>query len=215
MCARMLIRQDERIVTDWYQKPTASGRLLNYFSGHKLQQKRNVAFNLFLRILSLSDEQFHPANIDKAFKILENNNYPRKVIVSQMNRAKQRIATGVRTTAPPIATDDTLTAVRRSMTYVHGLSEPIAHILQQKAPNLKLSFKPHQQLQSSVFTRLKQRTLPTDKTNCVYEIPCGGSNADGSACELSYVGQTKNQLFKRVREHKYSCNKVDRERERR
>lgn len=92
----LVIRQDERIVTDWYQKPTASGRLLNYFSGHKLQQKRNVAFNLFLRVLTLSDEQFHQQNIDKVFKILKVNNYPRKVIVSQLNRAKQRIETGVR-----------------------------------------------------------------------------------------------------------------------
>ena len=37
-----LISSDNHIITNWFQKPTASGRFINYFSNHPLQQKKTL-----------------------------------------------------------------------------------------------------------------------------------------------------------------------------
>ena len=37
-----LIRTYSKILTNWYQKPTSSGRVFNYFSNHPIQQKKNI-----------------------------------------------------------------------------------------------------------------------------------------------------------------------------
>ena len=50
---------------------------------------------------------------------------------------------------------------------------------------------------SSVYSKLKFRTDKLKLSDVVYKIPC--------SCGLSYVGQTKQWLEKRVYQHKYDC----------
>ena len=38
-----LTRKNNQIITDWYQKPTFSGRLLNYESNHPMHKKVVIA----------------------------------------------------------------------------------------------------------------------------------------------------------------------------
>lgn len=207
----LLRKSDGHISCDWFQKNTASGKILNFLSHHTTQQKLNVAFNLFHRILSLSDEEFHRVNIDKAFSILAANNYPHKLIVGQFHRAKRRLAQNVsasRGTANSDDTTNTITITRRPITYVQGLSEPLAKIISKNVDNLKISYRPHQQLRQTVFSKLKHPFTDTDKINCVYQIPCGGIDSSGNKCGLNYVGQTKNQLHKRITQHKASLKKA-------
>ena len=58
-----LIRTDKQILTNWIQKPTASGRILNFNSNHHIQLKKNIIFNLIDRSILLSDKKFHKNNI--------------------------------------------------------------------------------------------------------------------------------------------------------
>ena len=67
-------------MTDWYIKPTSSGRLINYHSNHPLQQKINIVYNLVDRAVLLSDKKFHRKNLKIVTTLLENNNYPRRFI---------------------------------------------------------------------------------------------------------------------------------------
>lgn len=60
----LLVRQGNSILTDWYTKPTFSGRLLNFYSKHPISQKIVMVYNLTDRAIKLSDKQFHNKNKD-------------------------------------------------------------------------------------------------------------------------------------------------------
>ena len=75
-----LIRYNNTIITDWFNKPTSSGRLINFRSNHPKQQKINIVYNLVDRAISLSNKQFHKKNLNIVIQILQDNNYPRKFI---------------------------------------------------------------------------------------------------------------------------------------
>ena len=75
-----LISSDNHIITNWFQKPTASGRFINYFSNHPPQQKKNIVYNLIDRAILLSYESFHRANLKKVEQLLINNEYPYLII---------------------------------------------------------------------------------------------------------------------------------------
>ncbi|CAD6241747.1 GSCOCG00012628001-RA-CDS [Cotesia congregata] len=46
--------EDGNLLTNWYQKPTSSGRLLNFYSHHPTAQKQSVALGLLYRAIKLS-----------------------------------------------------------------------------------------------------------------------------------------------------------------
>ena len=70
------------IKTNWYHKPTWSGRFLNFNSNHPYKCKINVINNLVDRCISLSHKDFHKANFKKIKSILHKNNYPPNMINS-------------------------------------------------------------------------------------------------------------------------------------
>ena len=70
-----LIHTNSRILTNWYQKPTSSGRILNFNSNHHINLKKNMIYNLVDRSILLSDKKFHNDNINSITEILKNNKY--------------------------------------------------------------------------------------------------------------------------------------------
>ena len=75
----LLIRNDERIDTDWYTKSTFSGRFLSFESPHSLLQKIAMVYNLVDRGIHLASKKFHDNNIKKVKTLLKNNSYPEKL----------------------------------------------------------------------------------------------------------------------------------------
>ena len=71
-----LINKNNRISTNWYQKPTFSSGVINFLSKHPIQQKRNIIYNLTDRAIVLSDKQFHLENLKKIKNMLILNEYP-------------------------------------------------------------------------------------------------------------------------------------------
>ena len=49
-----IIRQDNTIITDWYKKPTSSGRIINYFSTQPKNQKINTLYNIINKVIDIS-----------------------------------------------------------------------------------------------------------------------------------------------------------------
>lgn len=86
----LLLNKQENgtIKIDWYQKPTASNRILNFLSQHPLQQKESVAYGFFHRILTLVDDEFADKCTTKIINILKENGYPWKIINKQLQRFK-------------------------------------------------------------------------------------------------------------------------------
>jgi len=64
------------LLTNWYRKPTYSGRCINFFSSHPEQYKFNTINNLVDQAILLSDKRFHESNLMIVKNILLNNCYP-------------------------------------------------------------------------------------------------------------------------------------------
>ncbi|CAD6237768.1 GSCOCG00008333001-RA-CDS, partial [Cotesia congregata] len=71
---------DGELRTKWFQKPTSSGRLLNFNSHHPLAHKTSVALGSIHRAVALSHSMYHQENLKKVRVILKRNNYPTKFI---------------------------------------------------------------------------------------------------------------------------------------
>lgn len=96
----MVIERDPSvgsISTSWYQKPTSSGRMLNFLSAHNLNQKVATATEFVNRVFSLSSSVTND-NIAIIKKQLRNNNYPAQLINVLIRKRLQR------TNSPPLYT---------------------------------------------------------------------------------------------------------------
>ena len=78
----LIIRVGTNIRTNWQQKHTYSGRIINFYSHHPLTYKNNAINNLVDRGITLSHKTFHSENIKKIKSILSINNYPTNFIHS-------------------------------------------------------------------------------------------------------------------------------------
>ena len=52
------IDEQQNIITDWYSKPTASGRCLNFHSQHPMTQKLAIIKNMVWRSENLSHDKY-------------------------------------------------------------------------------------------------------------------------------------------------------------
>lgn len=83
---KIIRSNNHKIKTDFYQKPTSKGRILNWKSNHPYFQKENTAMGLISRALKLSSECFWKTNIDIVKRLLTKNNYPNNLIESLVKK---------------------------------------------------------------------------------------------------------------------------------
>ena len=82
--------ENDVAVTDWYQKPTASGRYINFDSHHPISMKKALIYNLTDKVLLLSHEKFHNKNFEIIRTALLNNNYPLDFINKHIKKRSQK-----------------------------------------------------------------------------------------------------------------------------
>jgi hypothetical protein len=80
-----IIKNNNRLIFDWYHKPTYSGRYLNFLSAHPLSQKRGTIMGMVDRAFLLSDAKFHQKNIELMVNTLLANDYPAEFIFETIN----------------------------------------------------------------------------------------------------------------------------------
>lgn len=130
----LLIRnEDGTISTNWYTKPTSSGRMLNYRSQHPTSQKIAMITNLMFRAIHLSDERFHRENELKITELLTRNNYPTTLVKRVLNQYKRKVLTN-----DAGSRDDERTRYYR-FPYIQGLSENMSRALQQTNSSARLA----------------------------------------------------------------------------
>ena len=189
----LVIRDDGMLITDWYRKPTFSGRYINYFSNHPHKYKINTIVNLVDHAILLSDDRFHHKNINFVKDILANNCFPTKLVNKYLHnrllQLKNRIDTNNTNDSCPDSTFDTRHYI--VIPYIKGLSEGIRRTL--KNVGLDVLYTIPKKL-NSIIKRGKDRLALNKETNIVYRIDCEN-------CDASYVGQTKRHLETRVGEH--------------
>ncbi|XP_066904217.1 uncharacterized protein [Halyomorpha halys] len=141
----LIIRNpDGSLSTDWYTKPTYSGRLLNYFSQHPYHQIINVAKNLI------------------------HNNFPHKVTNKLLDSYINHI-----TPVPPVLNSFQATPPLfqyRSLPYIPILSGNIQKSLRSTIPTY-IGLKYHNKI-SNLFSKLKDPIPFLHHSYVVYRISC-------------------------------------------
>lgn len=210
----LLIRNSHNhIITDWYHKPTFSGRFLNFNSQHTFNQKLNVINILKTRALRLSHRKFWDKNLQQIKKYLIINNFPMKLtnkLLKLTSRDQQLLTTGTEAPDMPTANKKENGIISDhndhnnnnnnnkkyfKIPYIKGLSEKIARIFNND--EMKVAFGNENNIRKLHLTKTKSKTPKELESNVIYRIPC-------LECSDAYLGQTSRYLKIRINEHKRS-----------
>lgn len=192
------INNSQKIICNWYQKPISSGRLINYYSGHPVQQKVNIVYNLVDRAILLSHSSFHNTNLAKLKQILLNNDYPldfiKKHVKIRLNSIKFRNNNNKNSVNPYSHLYKLIPKICIPFNYSDfaGLSNILKPYNIKTIPIVNKNLK-------SIVKLGKDKTEKWSETNVVYKFNCKN-------CSVCYVGETKRMLKTRIDEHKRSNN---------
>ncbi|XP_062539104.1 uncharacterized protein LOC134207396 [Armigeres subalbatus] len=191
----LLVRQnDQTVKTEWYMKPIASGRFINYHSEHSLRLKVNVATNFIHRVMDFSTNLDTRTTKNIIFSQLKLNDYPARVINRLIDRSRERQVTTNDDVRP---NEDT---VYRSMVHVGQLSNKIQKSLKKDYPNVTISTK-NTPTVGTLPPPVKDVVDQGDRSNVIYRIPC-------ESCPACYVGMTSNKLKTRITSHRSCSNRL-------
>jgi len=207
-----LIRKNDKIITKWYMKEIASGRMLNFHSSHPYFMKKNVAESFARRVTQLSDECFREENYRRIREMLKINSYPRKMINKiiknliytnknkDINERNNNIHTALNETYDNIQ-------IYRGFPYITEMSDGIRSIVQKMDKNIILGLQPPKKLGNTIFSNTKTK-VKKPPWGVVYQINCmGNTQEEDSTCKNVYIGETKFTMKKRMNEHKNDFKK--------
>jgi len=190
-----LLKRDGYLIFDWFQKPTFSGRFLNYNSQHPCTHKKGTIISLIDRVIMLSHPEFHKKNFDLIIKVLIDNGYPLKLIFTNIKKRLLQKFAHQDPYVPKQSNNSDNHSIEPYFTVPYIL--PIAKKFMQYFKNIsfcKLAFTCYNKLNK--YIKVHKDPLPlTSRPNVVYKINC-------QDCEASYVGQTKRTLNTRIGEHR-------------
>ena len=186
---------DNKLITNWYSKPTSSGRMMNYLSTQPQNQKLNTAFNFINKVLTISHDKFKDDNIKKIRTTLRKNNYPTKITNNLLDKYFNK-KTNKKLTQSDLPPDD---SQYFSISFIPTLTDnnQLKEIISSE--KIKFAHKPNFTLRS-IFSQKKDKIENQQQHNVVYEITCKGN--DKEQCNRVYIGTTKRSLATRVGEHK-------------
>lgn len=194
-----------KLITNWYHKPIASNRILNYYSRHPENMVKNVAKSFIRRVFTLSHKSFIESNKVIIKRILAKNNFPTKIIESLMHQVWNSPNRNINQRSHKdksyrflnsTVMEDTTTNLNGTsvesqpkepkrfagMTYIPGLTEQLSGKLRKYAPNLTIAPRPPEK-GSKLFSDMKEKLSPGQCSCVVYGIPCQN-------CPRWYLGET-------------------------
>jgi len=192
-----IILDDQKIVFDRYEKPTNTGRYINYHSQHPVSQKRSIIYGLVDRTILLSHPSFHEKNLKSIINILLKNCFPLPFIFTTINT---RIKTLANRTIRETKNTNTLQIKEKNfftIPYVKSVSESFLPITKKYGWNIAFSVP---NTLNKYIKRYKDKIELKSQKEVVYKINCLN-------CNSSYVGQTKRQFKTRLKEHISDINK--------
>lgn len=182
----LLRSMDNKLILNWYQKPTSSGRYINYFSNHPMTQKVNTVIAMKNRIMHISDEKFLKTNLKKLLNIFLNNGYPKRLL--------NRLIFNTSFYDGALEAVTTNDIKYKKLPYVPKLTEDVIKRLKHNSSNIRIA-KYNSITVGDIFSKTKEKTPLMQTSNIVYKIPC-------KHCDSVYVGQTTQSLKQRITQHK-------------
>jgi len=181
------------MLCNWYQKPTFSGRYLNFSSHHPIEQKKSVVSGIVDRAILLSHPIYHRENLIKAIRFLLTNDYPLDLIFKIFTKRLHYLFNNklnVVSSGSDLITiegerrenlDDTVSPVRFiTLPFLPKVTGSISRLLRNS--NFKIAYKTFNTLKSYIKVH-KDKLDHSSNSNIVYKLKC-------SSCDASYVGQS-------------------------
>lgn len=197
-----IIKDNGKLITNWYTKTTASGRIINYHSTQPIQMKLNTATNLIEKVIKISDERFRTNNIGKLRKSFDQNSYPSFLTNKLINKSLNKISKNKTTNKDNIKKNNDM--IFYSVPYIPKLTESKTLESMINDEKIKITHKSNVTLRT-LFTCNKTKIDKMKIDNVVYEVKCDGNERE--RCEKVYVGTTKRMLGTRIAEHIADINK--------
>ena len=186
-------RDDTRLRTTVYHKPTHTDRLLDQSSYNPTSHRAITVRTLTRRAQIIFDSTDSLRDENKHLRqIFHKNDYSDEFI--DTNKYKHDKQNDVCTNTE---TKNELTTV--SLPYIRGTSETIARML--KPFNIRIAHKPTRTLRH-LLTNVKDKDDPEDRQGTVYRIRCND-------CNGTYIGETGRTLTTRLGEHQTATDKED------
>lgn len=158
-----IIRDNGEILTNWYRKPFASLRILNYFSHHEKSCIVETAIAFMKRIMKLSDGRFFNENKAIITDILRSNSFPESEIITLIHNNY--------TFMRPDTKKKTFRGRYIPIYYRGSLTKRIKQRLTPFLDNARLVGIPDR-CDSKHFSIIKDRTPLKDKTNVIITLEC-------------------------------------------
>lgn len=200
-------KHSSRITTEWFCKPIASNRLLNFYSAHPSQMVLNTAKSFARRVLTLSHKKFHEKCNTTIKEILAKNNFPPKIVeklIKEVFCSRNNSSRRDRNVSYPFLNSTLVNNTAESqpslppqqysgLTFVPKVSQSLSRLLMNDIPDLKISARPPNR-NSLLFTNMKDKIPPKEQSGLVYKIDC-------KDCNKCYVGETVQKLCTRITQH--------------
>lgn len=147
--------------------------------------------------LSTPNSQNQPNKITNYFKPIDRNDDFNQASIAEMpvKDNDNPISQNANNNIPQVVNN----LMYISIPYLNRTSIKIKNLLKTLLPeNYSICLKPINKAKNVVYTNPKCKTEKLSKTNIIYKIPC-------LDCELSYIGQTKQYLSDRIKQHASNC----------
>lgn len=178
---KVIRTNNNTLITDWYQKPIASGRYIHYQSYLPKTTKINFIKSMIQRIITISHQSFHKQNLNKLQQLLNLNGYPTNIVHTIINSIK---------TNNPHQNQQQRKYI--TFPYIPHISHKITKLL--KNENIILANKPVTTIKT-LYSNTKDPIELLLNSNIVYQLNC-------TNCSKIYIGHTSQYLKSRITLHK-------------
>ncbi|XP_066928819.1 uncharacterized protein [Clytia hemisphaerica] len=186
-----IIRNNKKLESTWYTKPTDTGLLMNFHALAPLKYKRSVVVGMLHRISrACSTRQNRDDSIKRARDILIKNQYPNQFVESIISDTLKKID------APTLAEEekDEVDEPKKLFVEYRGkISDQFKKSLLKLNAPCRVIFTLKKL--KTVLPSLKPKIEKPFKSCVVYKIVC-------SRCQSCYVGYTCRHLITRIKEHR-------------
>ena len=187
-----IIRNNCRLSSTWYCKPTDTGLIMNFHALAPLKYKKSVVSGFVHRIFRACStwENFHQS-LEKAMQVLRNNQYPANFYEPLIKSSIEKLYLP-RTENEAEEEEGEKSEHLLFLQYRGKVTEDYVQALRK----LKAPCKPILTLRKlkTVLPSLKVQVEKRFQSRIVYKLLC-------PRCQACYVGQTDRHLLKRFKEH--------------
>ena len=192
--------QDGSLSSTWYSKKTDTGLIMNYHALAPDKYKRSVVSGMVHRIVrACSSWKFIHESLEKAKKILQNNQYPPWFYDPVIKDCLHSIIAGKENDNENGEPEEKKEGIMIMIQYRGKPTDKFEKSL--KSINAPCKIVKTLRKLKTVLPSLKPSIEKSLKSGVVYQISC-------SRCNSRYVGQTARHLLTRIKEHSRVSSKV-------